>query len=132
MALRKMLEWGYGLRCCATGMHLSASCEVADIFMFSASTTRLGAAGALVLHSGNMLWQACHKPAAEACQARGYRLLAAGVRAVMQRQPQWRARLRQRVQLPGVLRQQRRQGDDVQRLEPAAAADAGGQIQAGQ
>jgi hypothetical protein len=66
--------------------------------------------------------------AAEACQARGYRLLAAGVRAVMQRQPQWRAGLRRRVRLPGVLRQQRQQGD-LQHLE--AAADNDGQPQAG-
>ncbi|KAF6254925.1 hypothetical protein COO60DRAFT_273149 [Scenedesmus sp. NREL 46B-D3] len=75
-------------------------------------------------HSGRLLVRCLMRLlAAEACQARGYRLLAAGVRAVMQRQPQWRAGLRRRMRLPWVLRQQRR-GQHV-----AAAADAGGEQQ---
>jgi hypothetical protein len=58
------------------------------------------------------------------CRARGYRLLAAGVRAVMQRQPLWRAGLRRRVRLPWVMLQQRqRQQDGLQLV--AADDDAG-------
>uniref|UniRef100_A0A383W7B3 RING-CH-type domain-containing protein n=1 Tax=Tetradesmus obliquus TaxID=3088 RepID=A0A383W7B3_TETOB len=62
--------------------------------------------------------------AAEACQARGYRLLAAAVRALMQRQPQWRAGIRRRLRLPWVMRQQR-QGQLEAAGAAAAAGDAG-------
>jgi hypothetical protein len=65
--------------------------------------------------------------AAEACQSRGYRLLAAGIRAVMQRQPQWRAGIRRRVRLPWVMRQQRR--GDVQLVAADDAPAAGGERQ---
>jgi hypothetical protein len=61
--------------------------------------------------------------AAEACQARGYRLLAAAVRAVMQRQPQWRAGLRRRLRVPWLVRQQQRQGQ----IEGAAGDASVGQ-----
>jgi hypothetical protein len=60
--------------------------------------------------------------AAEACKARGYRLLAAGVRAVMQRQPQWRAGLRRRLRR--LLRQQQQQQGELE-----AGAGAAGVVQ---